>query len=318
MIYDLHGVPVLFETREARIAARLEKQWRPFVAAGGESPSTPPLRFRLRAVAETPAAPPFPAVSSGPVVVYHRRGQLVSAYFRRWGRYDIDLAAGTVDGDMTEVCLSVYGVFEDMIVIALAPLLRRRGLFTLHAFGAARDGRAALLVGDIGAGKTTTGLSLLCGGYKLCANDSPLLRTDASDCVQICAYPGLISAYPDSISWFPQLAPALAAAERLDGSAKLSFAADELWPDAWQMQAEAGVLLFPQIVAGLSASVLRPLSRFAALQRLIAQSVENWDADFIPAHLHALRILANSAPAYDLLLAPDVERLPSLIGEVLA
>lgn len=315
MIYDLHGVAIRFETSDPRLAARLDKQWRPFTPSGPLP--APALRFHLRAVAETPPAPAFAAVSSGPVVVYHRQGELVSAYFRRWGRYDIDLAAGTVDGAMTEACLSVYGVFEDMIVIALAPLLRRRGLFTLHAFAAARGGRAAVLVGDIGAGKTTTGLSLLCGGYKLCANDSPLLRFDDSGGVRVCAYPGLISAYPDSISWFPPLAPVLAAAERLDGSAKLSFAADQLWPDAWQMEAEPGALLFPQVTPGLSASTLRPLARFAALQRLVGQSVENWDADFIPPHLQALRILANAVPAFELLLAPDVDRLPALIGEAM-
>lgn len=318
MICDLHGVPVFFETSDARIAARLERQWAPFVPAVAESASVPPLRFRLRAVAETPPPPLAPAVSQGPVVVYHRQGELVSAYFRRWGRYDIDLAAGTVDGAMTEACLSVYGVFEDMIIIALAPLLRRRGFYTLHAFAAAQEGRAALLVGDIGAGKTTTGLSLLCGGYKLCANDSPLLRFDGENELRVCAYPGLISAYPDSISWFPQLAPVLAAAERLQGSAKLSFAAAEQWPGVWQMQARPGALLFPQVAPGLSASALRPLARFAALQRLAGQSVENWDADFIPPHLRALRILADSTPAFDLLLRPDVARLPALIGEAMA
>lgn len=322
MIYDLHGVPVRFETDDSRIAARLEKQWRPFTppAVADDTPAeaSPALVFRLWAVAASPPAPAYPAVSSGPVVIYYRQAEWVTAFFQRWGRYDIDLAAGVVDGAMTEACLSIYGVFEDMIIIALAPLLRRRGLFTLHAFAAARHDRAALLVGDIGAGKTTTGLSLLCGGYKLCANDSPLVRLDASTGrLQICAYPGLISAYPDSISWFPQLAPVLAAAERLDGSAKLSFAADALWPEAWQMQAQPGVLLFPQIIPGLDASMLRPLHRFDALHRLAGQSIENWDADFIPPHLQAMRILADSAPAYDLLLAPDVARLPTLVDKAL-
>lgn len=318
MIYDLHGVCVRFETADASIASRLEKQWRPFAAAerAPDLPS-PLISFRLEAVVATPPPPPFPAVSSGPVVVYYHQDEQVVAYFQRWGRYDIDLAAGVVDGAMTEACLSVYGVFEDMIIIALAPLLRRQGLFTLHAFAAAREGRAAVLVGDIGAGKTTTGLSLLCAGYRLCANDSPLVRFDADGQLHICAYPGLISSYPDSLAWFSQLAPVLTQAERFDGSAKLSFAADDLWQDAWQMEARPGVLLFPQVVPGLAASDLRPVHRFPALQRLVSQSIENWDAAAIPAHMRALRVLADSVPAFDLLLAPDVKRIPALISEAL-
>ena len=172
--YALHGVPIEFTATDPRIAGRLQRQWAPFPA--GPTSLAASIRVHLAAVAATPPAPDGPPVSEGPVVVYHRQGSQVIAYFRRWGRYDIDLEAGTVDGYMTEACLSAYGVFEDMIIIALAPLLRRRGLFTLHAFAAAVAGRAVLLLGDIGAGKTTTGINLLCHGSKLLANDSPLLR----------------------------------------------------------------------------------------------------------------------------------------------
>ncbi len=311
-MYALHGVPIRFETTDERIDARWRRQWAPFIAPAAEP--TPPLRVRLAAVPQAPPPPDFPTVSAGPVVVYHRQGNHLAAYFQRWGRYDIDLAAGTVEGAMTEACLSVYGVFEDMIIIALAPLLRRRGLYTLHAFAAARQGRSAILVGDIGAGKTTTGLSLLAAGYKLCANDSPLLRFDGDD-PQICAYPGLLSAYPDSVSWFPQLAPVLAQAEKLDESAKLSFAADDIWPDIWQPTATPSLLLFPRIMPGLAASELRPLRPFTALQRLVGQSLENWDAETMAAHLHALRRLTDLAPAFELHLAPDLDRIPALITE---
>lgn len=314
--YALHGVPIEFTATDPRIAGRLQRQWAPFPA--GPTSMAPPVRINLAAVVTTPPAPDLPPVSEGPVVVYHRQGAQVIAYFRRWGRYDIDLEAGTVDGHMTEACLSAYGVFEDMIIIALAPLMRRRGLYTLHAFAAAVAGRAVLLVGDIGAGKTTTGINLLCHGSKLLANDSPLLRARPEGGVEVCAYPGLLSTYPDAIGWFAPLHNVFDRTERLDSSAKLSFAADDIWPDVWQAAATPGVLLFPQVAPGLTASTLQPLAPFTALQRLVGQSIENWDEATIPTHLRLLRMLVDQAPAYELHLAPDLDRIPALIFQTLA
>lgn len=314
--YALHGVPIEFTVTDPRIAVRLRRQWAPFPA--GPASMTPPLRMHLTVAAAPPPPPASPPVSQGPIVVYHRQGPQVTAYFRRWGRYDIDLESRTVEGNMTEACLSVYGVFEDMIIIALAPLLRRCGLYTLHAFAAAMAGRAVLLVGDIGAGKTTTGINLLCHDFKLLANDSPLLRADAKGGVEVCAYPGLLSTYPDAIGWFAPLRDVLDRAESLDGSTKLSFGADDVWPDVWQESAKPGVLLFPQVAPGLNTSTLKPLAPFAALQRLVGQSIENWDETTIPTHLRLLRLMVDQAPAYDLHLAPDLDRIPAQIVQALA
>lgn len=320
--YALHGVPIHFTTADAGIAARLRRQWAPFCGEGEGQP----LRVHLQAVAEMPASPALPppempaslVISQGPTVHYHVQGMQVSAFFPRWGRFDIDLAAATVTGKMTATGLPLYGLFEDMILIALAPLLRRRGCYTLHAFAAALAGgdalasAAVLFIGDVGAGKTTSGLSLLAAGARLIANDSPLLRFSPDGGVEVCAYPGLISAYADSLAWFPQLAGVLAGAEQRGGSAKYSFGVEDIWPDRWQMAAKPGLLLFPQVTPGLSASELQPLARFAALQRLVGQSMEDWDRATLPAHLRSLRLLVEAAPAYILHLAPDVQRLPGL------
>jgi polyketide synthase 12/myxalamid-type polyketide synthase MxaF len=71
-----------------------------------------------------------------------------------------------------------------------------------------------------------------------------------------------------------------------------------------------------QVIGQISGLRLKRASR-VALQRLVSQSIENWDAAAIPAHMHALRVLADTAPAFDLLLAPDVDRIPTLISEAL-
>ncbi|MCO6452141.1 MAG: hypothetical protein J5I90_15275 [Caldilineales bacterium] len=311
---NLHGVPIELESEDERIIRRWQRQWSSF-PQGRTDPGASPILLRLRVASETPASPPAPVVAQRPGLTYFLAGRRFTAHFERWGRYDIDLDDGVADGVMTEIGLKTYGVFEDMIIISLAPLLRRRGLFTIHAFTAARDDHAVVIVGDIGAGKTTTGINLLCHGYQLVSNDSPLLAPISQNAIELRAYPGLLSAYPDSISWFPQLASI--AHPNAHPSAKISFAADEIWPEPWREAAKPGLLLFPKIVHDLERPRLAPMPSITALQRLVGLSIENWDSETMPGHLSALRALAANAPAFELHLAPDIERIPELIDGAL-
>ena len=309
--YHLHEIPVIFHTDDAILTHRLRRYWRAF--RGNDDSRTSALHIHLQVSDAPPARPDLPVASFGPEVTYFLEGQRLVILYHNWARFDVQLDKDVVHGVMLPQVARHSGAVEDMILIALAPLLRRRGYFTLHAFAAARDGRALLLLGDIGAGKTTTGLSLLANGAQLVANDSPLLRIDETGQPQLFAYPGLISAYPDSLAYFPEIQARLHAAEPHKGEGKLSFAADDIWPDAWAWQARPAALLFPQITPGLEESRLEPISAFQALQYMVGQSLEDWDKATIPAHLRAIRQLTASAPAYRLLLAPDVSRLPQLL-----
>jgi len=316
MLYALHGIPILFRSSDHRLVSRWQRQWASFAVDRLPSAAIP-IVLHL-AITPLPPPPETPPVSASPLVAYYRQGDHVVVYLPRWGRLDIDLARQTVTGHLTEACLNGHGVFEDMIIMALAPLLRRRGLYTLHAFAAAHDRRAVLLVGDIGAGKTTTGLALLMAGYRLCANDSPLLRAGVDGNVHIMAYPGLISLYPQSLHWFPALKERLAAIPSNHEESKIAFALEDVWPEAWAYEARPGAVFFPRVVAGLAASVIRPLDRFEALRRLVANAIEQWDTTTIPGHLQILRRLVENCPTYELDLAPDVERLPALITAAMA
>ncbi|HEY52731.1 MAG TPA: hypothetical protein G4N94_04670, partial [Caldilineae bacterium] len=257
--HQLHGEPILFRTDDARICTRLQKQWAPFAVEAtqnGRADATSraqnrTIEMRLSTSSAPPPPPPYPPLSTGPTTTYYLSGNRLTAYIPHWGRFDIDLKTARVEGTITPACISTYGVFEDMIIVALAPLLRRRRFYAIHAFAASIDGRAAILIGDIGAGKSTTGISLLCQGARLISNDSPLLHVTEGGKVELCAYPGLLSTYPDTLSWFPDLSGTLDRAERLDGSEKISFALDDIWPDRWEMSASPTALFFPSIIPGL-------------------------------------------------------------------
>lgn len=306
--YDLHGVCLRASSPDRALGKRLEAVFGPFACPA--RPADIDLELRLvRSLA--PWQPAGEIVSESRLLICALNGTLLAAHFPRWGTLTVDLAGSIIRGELLPEALDHYGAFDDMVIIALGPLLRRRGFFTVHAFAAAKNGRGVLLVGDIGAGKTTTGFSLLSAGWKLVSNDSPLL-SQAENGVIISAYPGLLAAFDDTLARFPVLHPFMGAAG--DPPAKRAFPADAAFADVWQRQARAQALIFPKITPGLKASQVEPLSARDALLALLPNSIERWDRDYIAFHLAILQALVHQAPAYRLLLAPDVPALPDLIG----
>ena len=309
-VYNLHNI-IIGVGVDVMVRDRLRAVFGPFMCAGRPVD----VLLRLRTVQSLPPwQPAGQVVSESRLLTCTLDGDLLTAHFPRWGTVSVDLAAGTVDGDLLPEMFDHYGAFDDMLIIVLGPLLRRRGFFSLHAFAAARDGKAVLLVGDIGAGKTTTGLSLLEAGWKLVSNDSPLLSQSA-DGVLACAYPGLLAAYDDTLARFPSL-------HRFQGDPadrrKRAIPAQDAYGDVWQDEAEAGVLLFPSVTPGLECSRVEPMEAPEALLALVPNSIERWDRDYIAPHLALLQALVQQAPAYRLLLPPDIAALPDLIGSLVA
>lgn len=310
--YYLHNVILSVADADPTVRGRLRAVFGPFQCEAGK----PDVILRLKTVSSLPPwQPAGQIVSESRLLTCALDGDLLTAHFPRWGTVTVDLGAGAVDGDLLPEMFDHYGAFDDMLIIVLGPLLRRRGFYSLHAFAAARDGKAALLVGDIGAGKTTTGLSLLEAGWKLVSNDSPLLSRGAEGGVLACAYPGLLAAYDDTLARFPSLRRFMG--EPGDSQRKRAFPAQHAYDDVWQAEATASVLLLPRITPGLEFSRVELLAEPEALLALVPNSIERWDRDYIAAHLALLQALVRQAPAYRLLLAPDIAALPELIGSLL-
>jgi hypothetical protein len=271
------------------------------------------LTVRLALAGSVPPAPPRPPdFDQGALLSYYLHGSEVVAHFPRFGQLRLDLAAGATTGTLTAAALTTHGVFEDLLAISLSPHLRRRGLYLLHAFAAApasgfAAGRAVLIAGDIGAGKTTTGLALLHAGWKLLSNDSPILA--AGDRVRVLAYPGLLSAYPDTLARFPELARL---ASNPATREKTLFSAEVIYPGVWLEAAPPGALLFPRIEPRTEHALER-MAPVDALRQILPHAIEQWDRAAIPDHLALLNQLIQRTPAYTLRLAPTLETLPDVI-----
>ena len=278
-----------------------------------QSKAVPDLTITFKTVATVPEPPERPPdFLQGNLLQYFINGDQIIAHFPRYGQLHLDLAAGRTDGRIITAAGQTYAILEDLIAIGLSPHLRRRQKFLLHAFAAAFAGEAVLLVGGIGAGKTTTGLSLLNAGWQLLSNDSPVVTANG----RIQQYPGVLAAYPESFAHFPVLAHLAENAVIGDGRQKICVAAQEIWPDIWLPSASVRAICFPQIEQR-SDHLLTPIARPAALTRLLPHAVERWDKPMIPAHLHILRQLVETAPAYILHLSSDVLTIPQAITTAL-
>ncbi len=310
MRWNLHGVVI----EGVATSQALRDRWSEIFASCPTAVASPDIRFTLGVGATPPVAPPGePHFRQGDLLQYFLRGGAVIAHFPRHGELRLDLTRATTSGTLAPATWETSGVLEDLVAVGLSAHLRRRNLFLVHAFAAVRHGRAALLVGGIGAGKTTTGIALLDAGWKLLSNDSPII----SDSGEVLSYPGLLAAFPHTFARFARTAAWIPRSPAPPtGPAKTLLAAESVWEDVWGTRAPAGAILFPRIES-VRDHALTPLDPPEALRRILPHAVERWDRAMIPRHLEILRTLVESAPAFRLALSPKIRTLPAIVAEAL-
>jgi hypothetical protein len=310
MRWNLHNLIIEGTSNDAT----LRQSWQSSFASLPSSTAVPDIQLVLNIVPTMPAAPSGdPHFQQGDLLAYYVYGQDVVVHFPRFGQLQLDLSAGVTNGRILSTTLNTYGVLEDLIAIALSPHLRRRGLFLLHAFAAVYEGQAVLLVGGIGAGKTTTGMSLLNAGWQLLSNDSPIINQSGA----VLCYPGVLAGYPDSFARFAATAELAQQHPLQEGRPKLTIPAEQIWPEVWCERAGIGAILFPQI-KGEGEHEIRPLSQPETLRLLLPHAVEQWDKTMMPGHLAALRQLVEAAPGYELALGPDVLAIPEQLAQLIS
>lgn len=317
---NLHGLKMTFQTPDAVLRERFEVVYG-HLPRLKDSESDVVIEWHIH---DLPTAPlpsaEMSVISEDNLVNYYGSDTLIAMRLPKYGLIMVDLTQKRLRGTVTPRCLTAYGVFEDVMMISLAPLYRRRGWFPLHAFAAlGPDGRAALITGNMGSGKTTTGLALLNVGWKLLSNDSPLL-TLKGDQVQVLAYPGQLSAFADSLARFENLKHFMSAESSpsqistAPDREKHVFQVEQAFNDPWATSGPAGGVFFPKVVPGLTHSELVEISAKEALLQLMPQGVEGWDKPVIGQSLQLLGRLVAQAPCYLLRLSPQMEQLPGVIA----
>lgn len=183
-IPGLHEVPDCVSAPDVFVQLSEEPEW---VQAALQLPS-----LILRRIAASPETqdPAFLLSSFG-------EGQFFQLAYSDGTRFVVNEAATHIWGTVGE-----FQTTEDLSTYFLGPvmgfILRRRGVTALHASAFSLDGRAIVLTGDAGAGKSTTAAALgLRGMPVLCEDIAPIEEADGNFTVEL-GYPR-ICLWPDSV-----------------------------------------------------------------------------------------------------------------------
>lgn len=234
--------------------------------------------------------------------VYRESADAIALHFRQGALVRLEpdeqaSASGIITSGIFE-----HGQLEDVTYVSLAPLLRRRGQYLVHAAAVSTDRGAVLFVGPTHSGKTTTGLALMLTGWKHLASDVVILARSESGIV---AYPtpGFVTVRPRTFQMLPELRR-LRASDQADERA-VPGGYLHLESKLWGRPIPVVAICFPQVSAE-SKTRLEPLDASLALARLMEESVDRWDKDALLEHMAFLTALSDQAAHYHLLLGRDV------------
>jgi tetratricopeptide (TPR) repeat protein len=192
------GVPVAVSATDAMRAAAVRALF------GRLAPTDEDPRARIAFGGHCPPLPGRdPDVSVGPIRLWYDGATMSIAHGRAIGAR-VEPGLGILGGYNTIENLTL--VFRDLAPLMLAGLLGPHGRFMVHAGALQRDGRAALVIGGTGRGKSTLVLGALLDGWSVISDDL----------VVVCASPSgpLVTGIPK-----PLLVPGEVLGEQLRSSA---------------------------------------------------------------------------------------------------
>lgn len=188
-----------------------------------------------------------------------------------------------------------------------------QGLYGLHAAAIGTAAGAALLVGNGGAGKSTTAVAALLQGLSYVGDDFCLLAADPTPQVHSLYCSGKLC--HDSRQW---LTPPASTVTGLCAEEKVIYQ----WYPAFAPQLAATLpvraLLLPQVGGG-AASHLWPATSATAFTALVTTALRlgAWPTRFPHGLLAAAKRLVGQIPCYHLALGADCAALPPMLSDLL-
>lgn len=316
-LYFLCGQPVQVVCSDQAQAARLRGLWRDlFVVtpAAGEG-GTPAVRLHFNSMGPGEHRPQTgERVFSSPSLVVTRTAG--GFHIRcRSSAMSLDLAGGygnaSLDEDFWDYPLEDR---REFFLLTLLMLLRRRGLFGLHANAVESEGAGLLTVGRSGCGKTTLTLALVLEGWRCLSDDALVLRRGPSGVTALAFRRGM-SLTADTAGRF--LAPEVWHGGARLREEKVLVHLDSVFPRSALARCRPRAIVFPRVV-GARRSQLVPASETSAFVRLLEQSPGIMtDRASVKAQAEVLKLLLEQCRTYDLALGIDVFEDPGSLSSVL-
>ena len=244
--------------------------------------------------------------------LYRSGGQLI-ADFHEQGRLYIDHARGCVEGYLIRPDAMHRDVCATYFHFALSELLRREGLYTIHATALERNGHGVLIPGSSGRGKTTCCIALLRGGYRYLSDDHPLIRENESG-IELLCFPEKIDVTDRTIEFFPEIKEATG--DLGWGIQKRYFYAGEFYPNAIVDACRPSLIIIPEINNNARSRLL-PLPKNRLLEELLVQGLLVFDKEIAGRQFETFCRLVDGVDCYRLSFGRDVLELPRVIDEAL-
>ena len=201
-------------------------------------------------------------------------GDRLIADFHEQGVLVIDGARNLVEGYFIRPDAMHPDVRTSFLHFALAELLKRNGLFTVHATALEYAGQGVLIPGYSGQGKTTSFLSLLRSGFRYLSDDYPLLR-DQGTHMELLAFPMKIDVTDRTIEFFPELRNAPPGLLK-QGIQKKHFQSEDLYAESIGRSCTPALIMFSHVV-DMPHSCLEPLTKRRTLEALLPQGLLVYD-----------------------------------------
>ena len=190
--------------------------------------------------------------------------------------------------------------------------LAGHGSQLLHAAAIGTAEGVVLIVGNAGAGKSTTALACLGSGLQYASDDHVAVRFDGTPYVHSTYSSGKLN--KDSLSRLPALVPAVVNRERLGHERALLFLHD-CFPEKLIKGFPLAAILVPRITDRRAARIV-PLSGARGLAALAPSTVRQSRGAGRQAFFNIGRI-AKQVPTYALEMGRDLESVPGAILELL-
>ncbi len=298
VLMALRGRLRAFPGVEEAEPADLQMEWIPVPAAD-------------RHAVQCPAGPSRAVLSlSGGQVRYFEETDELYAEAGSWARLLCQGRNGCSRVSYVEAVPEAVGYLtHPFLTIPLQEMLKRRGLFMMHAAALGDRGRGVLLAGESGAGKSTLALALLRGGWDFLGDDTVFLSS-RGEAWRVLAFPDEVDVTPQTLAFFPELSRN-AAHEGASFRLKRPLDVCALYGVAATWECEPRMLVFPHPGVG-DRSEFTPLGRDEALMQL-ASNVLRTDPVASQRHLDALAGVVRQCACFRLKTGRDFAALSARI-----
>ena len=309
--YDFHGVGIELSVDDEALLAAIDGRLSSFRTA---NPVSDPLLLSYRLTSTDDVIALARPDGDGRSVYDPPAGEV--SYFPRSDELYVDY-----ESRVRSLCRAREGTLEvragpsehgnlwllsrPLLTLPLIELLKRRGLYSVHAAAVARNGNALLLPGSTGAGKTTLAVALASDGFQLLADDMVFLDGSGRT---VHGFPDELDLSEETVRAFPHL-KTMTSLEQ--GWPKRRLPPSRAFPVIEKAPA-VSALVFPRVSPDADPQ-LSTLAPGEALQRLVANVLLTEQVSS-GAHLAALGVLAESCPSYSLETGGDPARAAAAVA----